>query len=233
MPVRILATLLVLLAASFGPAQDAKALLDQVSQTVASIEDASLLLVGRLVDAAGGEIPLEIEFLALPNDAAFSAYLLKPDALADNMIVLDGEVVANYTFLTHQVTLFDADDPDALGGLVEPSGQEAVDATFDIQSWFAGWSAELAGSRESTAGPVTVINMTNPEAFATVTSAEVAIVDETLLPYELMLFDMDGRLVAELRFENVQLNTGLSREDVTYLPEDAEVIDERKSAQTP
>lgn len=206
-------------------------LLDDVTVAVEAITDASLTLTGRLLDGSGGEIALEMDILAIPGAQAVSAYILQPDALADNMIVLDGDTVANYTFLTHQITLFDASDPDALGGLVTTATDGPVDLTLDIQAWFEGWTATLGEPRTTEAGAAQVVQLTNPEAFVNIVRVEVAILEATNLPYELLLFGDDDELVAEIRFENLRIDEGLGRADVVYLPEDAEVIDERASAQ--
>jgi hypothetical protein len=41
--------------------------------------------------------------LAIPGIPAAGLYILQPDAIADNQIVVDGDVVRSYTFLTNQV----------------------------------------------------------------------------------------------------------------------------------
>jgi len=216
---------------AFGQ-EDAATLLEDVSASVAAIQDVSLLLTGRLVDQGGSEVALEIEFLAMPQEQALSAYVLQPDAFADNMIVLDGDVIANYTFLTHQVTLFDANDPDAFGGFLQGSAANPAELTLDATVWFDGWNAEIVGPRDTPVGAATVVRLENPEAMD-VAWVELAVRVEDRLPYEVILYDVDDRALAEIRFENVQVDTGLSRDEVTYLPEDAEIIDERSEARAP
>jgi hypothetical protein len=43
-----------------------------------------------------------------PPSRPIGLYILQPDAIADNQIVVVGDEVRNYTFLTNQVSLFDA-----------------------------------------------------------------------------------------------------------------------------
>lgn len=220
--------LLLLASASVAFAQqDADALLDRVAETAEAIGDVSFLLTGRLIDGDGTEIRLELEVEAIPEGRVASAYVLQPDALADNIVVLDGDTVANYTFLTNQVTLFDADDPDALGGLIGAGDDEELEVTFDLERLFAGYAASTVGETETPHGPATIVRLDNVEENAQIAWVSVTIPESTLLPYRLELFGRDGDLLAELVFEDLALDTGLEADSVTFLPEDAEIIDER------
>lgn len=209
---------------------EAEALLDAVAERAAAVEDASFLLTGRLIDPDGTEIALEIDVQTIPSERVASAYVLQPDALADNIIVLNGDTVANYTFLTHQVTLFDADDPDALGGLIGGGEEGSLDVTFDLNRLFAGYRASLQGDTETPEGPAQRVRLDNLEEGALIAWVEATIPDATQLPYRLAFHGSDGALLAELRFEDLRLDQGLAAEDVTFLPEDAEILDERASA---
>jgi outer membrane lipoprotein-sorting protein len=209
---------------------EAEALLNAVTERAAALEDASFLLTGRLIDPDGTEIALEIDVQTIPSERVASAYVLQPDALADNIIVLNGDTVANYTFLTHQVTLFDADDPDALGGLIGGGEEGALDVTFDLNRLFAGYRASLQGSTETPEGPAQRVRLDNVEEGAVIAWVEATIPDATRLPYRLAFHGSDDALLAELRFEDLRLDQGLAAADVTFLPEDAEILDERASA---
>src|SRR5690606_4148513 len=106
------------MAAAQVAALDVDTVLDNIAQAATDLQDAAFLLTGKLVDADSTEIALEVDMMIVPGDSVASAYIIQPDALADNQIVLDGPAVYSYTFLTHQVTIFDSTDPDALGGLL-------------------------------------------------------------------------------------------------------------------
>lgn len=209
----------------------ADALLERVADRAESLEDAAFLLTGHLIDSDGTRIALELEMQLLPGERAASAYVIQPDALADNIIVLDGDVVYNYTFLTHQVTLFDAGDPDAIGGLLGAEADEAepVEVTFDLAELFSGYDASLTGSTDTPHGPADVIRLDNLEADATIVWVEAVVPESTGLPYRARLYrDDDDTLLAELVAEDLRTDVGLTHEEVTYIPEDAEVIDERE-----
>jgi len=224
-----LALVLVAGAAAAEPTPDpaAEALLEDVANAAAAVEDVSLRLTGRLVDAAGGELALEVELLAIPDARALSAYVLQPDAVADNMLVLDGDTLASYAFLTHQVTLFDAADPDALGGTLPDLDVASLDPTLDPRAWFEGFVATDVTTSATDAGPAQVVTL-RPEAEGLqVGRVTLLVPDATTLPRGLRVFGPDGALVADLAFEDLATNVGLTRDEVTYLPEGAEVIDER------
>src|SRR5690606_39884289 len=108
-----------------------------------------------VVDADGTEFPLEIEVQVVPGLDLAKAYIVQPDALADNQIVLDGAAVYSYSFLTHQVTVFDADDPDALGGML-PAGQDGATANLplDLGDFRAGYDATVVAVEEGDEGTV-------------------------------------------------------------------------------
>ncbi len=229
---RALAALALLLVSSLVAVaqEDADAVLDRVAATAEALEDATFLLTGRLIDADGTEIALELEVQTIPERRVASVYVLQPDALADNIVVLDGDAVYNYTFLTHQVTVFDADDPDALGGLVGADAEGELEVSFDLQQLFSGYRASVTGQSDTPEGPATVIRLDNLEEEVRIAWVEATIPDATLLPYRIELYDHDDGLLAELRFENLRTDVGLAAEDVTYLPDDAELIDEREAA---
>lgn len=212
----------------------ADAVLDEVVESAEALEDASFLLTGHLVDPDGTRINLELEVQILPEERAAGAYVIQPDALADNIIVLDGDVVYNYTFLTHQVTLFDADDPDALGGLLGgvEEERESMDVTFDLTELFEGYEARHAGRTDTPHGPADVIRLDNVEEAAEIVWVEAVVPESTRLVHRLRFYRSEGEdeLLAELVAENLRTDVGLTHEEVTYIPEDAEVIDERSPA---
>src|SRR5690606_39603505 len=74
----------------------------------------------------------------------------------------DGPAVYSYSFLTHQVTIFDADDPDALGGML-PAGQDGATAnlSLDLGQILAGYDATVVAVEEGDEGTVYVLIFQN------------------------------------------------------------------------
>ncbi len=207
------------------PVQD---VLDNVTEAATELNDASFLLTGKVIDADGTVFPLEIEIQVMPQLNLASAYIIQPDALADNQIVLDGDSVYSYSFLTHQVTIFDADDPDALGGFL-PAGQDGATAnlSLDLGEILAGYDAEIVAVDQGESGDVYRLNFSNRDDAAMILDVEATVLASDWLPRKLVFKEAEGRVVAELNAEELATNQGLDPEDVRALPEDAEIIDNR------
>ncbi len=221
----------MLLLAGLAAAQEpppVETILDNVTQAARELQDASFLLTGRVIDADGTEFPLEIEVQVMPGEDLASAYIIQPDALADNQIVLDGTAVYSYSFLTNQVTIFDADDPDALGGML-PAGQDGATAnlSLDLGTILAGYEAELVGVEDSPDGPVYRLAFANRDREAMILDVDAWVLAADWLPRRLVFKEEGGRVVAELNAERLLVNQGLDPDEVRALPEDAEVIDNR------
>ena len=215
-------------AQSEAAALDVDTVLDNIAQAAEALEDVSFLLTGRLVDPDGTAIALEIDIRVVPDLPVASAYIIQPDALADNQIVLDGEAVYNYTFLTNQIAVFDANDPDALGGLL-PAGEDGASASisFDLGAIFEGYVASVEEVFEGEHGPTYRIHFANRDPDALVLDVMALVPTADWLPRQLQFLQSDGTLLAELNAENMVIDAVLDPEDVRYLPEDAEIIDNR------
>lgn len=225
---------MTLCAALIAPSAAAQALdvdtvLDNVTTAARDLRDASFLLEGKLVDTDGTIIALEIEIQVVPPAGLASAYIIQPDALADNEIVLDGPAVYNYTFLTNQVMVFDADDPDALGGLL-PKGEDGASAeiSFDLGAIFAGYVATIADVEQGADGDVYVIEFKNKNPEALILDVIARVFSSDWLPRQLVFMEADGRVMAELNANDLVIDQGLDPEEVRRLPDDAEVIDNRR-----
>lgn len=208
-------------------AQDLSAdeVLANIKQEAEATTDASFLLTGRLIDPDGTAINLEVEMELVPDAEAARATFIQPDALADNVVVMNGNTVYNYIFMTNQVTLFDADDPDALGGLLSGNGGgESPNLTLDLDELFADWQARIEGYEDG----VYHLRLDNQQEDASLDHVLATVHEGSWVFSELVLVGADDRIVAELFVEDFQRDQGLSVEDVTYIPEDAEVIDERE-----
>jgi outer membrane lipoprotein-sorting protein len=219
--------LLALLPFAMAQTPDVAEVLAGLEARAAEVVDLAFVLEGQLVDEAGQVIRVEVEVLAIPGIPAAGMYIVQPDALADNQVVIDGDVVRNYTFLTNQVSLYDLDDPDAFGGLIEADADGAVPISLDLAAVFADWDAQVVGE-ESTpaagAGPA----LRQPRSGRQIQYVLATVLDGSWDPWRLVFYRAGDALFADLRFVDLEVNQGLTREDVTYLPEDAEVLDRRR-----
>ncbi|MEJ2666253.1 MAG: outer membrane lipoprotein carrier protein LolA [Deinococcales bacterium] len=204
--------------------------LANIKDAANAIKDATFTLTGKLIDSNGTVIPLNVDVQAIPPKHIASAYINQPDALADNQIVLDGNVVKNYTFLTNQITLFDANDPDALGGLLPTTqnGTSTPQFTLDLNQIFAGFNASIKDVKTVAGTKTYVLDFANKDPKANIVSVEATVPSSDWLPHRLVFTQKGGQVIAELNVEHLKLDQGLDPKKVTYLPQDAEVIDNRK-----
>lgn len=208
--------------------RDVDEVLAALEASAASIVDLSFVLEGSLIDADGQAYALEVEVLALPDDRAASLYILQPDAIADNQVVIAGDEVRSYTYLTNQVSLFDADDPDAFGGLidVEEGGELPID--LDLSAVFAGWDATLVGEEEADGGTLVTLRFDNLDPGAEMRYVVATVREDDWSPQRLTFYRAEDEPFADLYFQAWTRDQGLTLEDVTYLPDDAEVLDRRR-----
>jgi hypothetical protein len=141
---------------------------------------------------------------------------------------VDDDAVYNYIFLTNQVTIFKADDPDALGALLPETGSsQGFEFSLDLETVFAGWEIRLEGYAESPVGKVYQLRFENQGTDFAVNHVSASILDNIWLPYRLTFFNADGVMMADLYFHEIETDTALNADDLRYLPADAETIDER------
>lgn len=229
----LLALLLTLAALTLPTAvaqsPDVDTVLANITQAARQLDDASFLLTGKLINADGTTITLEVDVQAIPPLSLANAYIIQPDALADNMIILDGNAVYNYTFLTNQVMVFDADDPDALGGLL-PAGEDGAtnNISFDLGTIFEGYVATIAEVVQGPEGETYRLHFANKDPQATILDVDAEVPSADWLPRRLVFMQADGHVLAELNAEQLQVNSGLDPAALRDLPSDAEVIDNRR-----
>ena len=224
--------LLLALLTPFAFAQNLSAdeILANLEERSTSLQDASFLLTGTLFDTDGQEIALEVEGQFIPGEELAKAYFLQPDALTDNFIIADGNTVYNYLFVTNQVTILNADDPEALGGLL-PEGEAtgSVNLTPNLGRFFSSdnWDATVEGYEDTPDGPVYRMRFNNVDESANIGYVEATVLDSEWLPQTLNFVQRSGDPLAELQFGDYALDTGLDPAELRDIPQDAERIDQR------
>jgi len=190
-------------------AQDmsAEAILAELEATADSTVDSQFLLTGDITDADGTMYTLEIDVQIMPEEELAYAYIIQPDAIADNFIILDGDVVYNYQYLTNQVILLPADDPDALGGLlpadanvgddVDSGSEQSFEVQLNLNMLFEGWQPSVEGYTSTPEGDAYVLRFDNvseqEEILIDYVRAQVldgSLEGQTWAPYQLEFFDI-------------------------------------------
>jgi outer membrane lipoprotein-sorting protein len=216
----LLSLLLVPLALISAQPLEVEAVMNNVRAAAEATEDVRFVLTGEIIEADGTTLTLEVDIRAIPQETLARAEFFQPDAVADNFIILDGDTVYNYLFLTNQVTIFRADDPNAFGNLFPELNTQELDFNLNLDTLFAGYAATIA-SYDNGRYTVQLVPETQ-EGYV------LAHIDEaTWLPVGLEFFDETGNRTAFVRFENLERNSGLNPAEVRFIPDDAERIDER------
>ncbi len=226
----VLATLLAPALLPTALAQDlsAEEVLNRLEERSTSLTDAYFLLTGTVYDSDTQEYALEVDVQFIPGEELARADIYQPDALADNFIIADGDTVYNYLFVTNQVTILSADDPQALGDLL-PESQGAVNLTPDLGRFFKSdnWQPSVEGYEQTDAGPVYRLRFDNVDESANLDYVDAVVLENEWLPASMTFVQADGSPLAELNFSDFEIDTGLDPAALREIPADAEQIDER------
>jgi outer membrane lipoprotein-sorting protein len=209
--------------------------LEKLRESADRTQDASFVLYGTLLAEDGTQHRIEVETEILPALNLARLYILQPDALADNFIILAEDATYSYNYLTNQVIIYAPGDPAAFGPLAGDSAADPAAAdggsfrlTLDVDELFSGWEVELAGHTESAEGPAYVLDFLNADPEAAIGTASVTVPESSWLPRAISVFSRDGSLLAELEILDLETDSGLTAAELLWLPPDAEVIDERR-----
>ena len=217
-----------LLLSGAGLAQDASAdeIIGGMQSTLDATTDASFLATGQLQGADGTVYQLELEVEAMPQEGLIRLFILQPDALADNFIIVTPDELYNYNYLTNQIVVHDASDPAAYGPLAG-GAEGSFELSLDLAAVFDGWQTEVAGSTDTPQGPATRLELTNLDPEANLGSATVVALDDGHFPFSVELRTATGETMLAIELSQVEFDTGLSTDDLLWYPPDAELIDER------
>lgn len=230
--------LISLIVLSTVSAQDmtAEEIMEKIELEAGTVKDIETTMTGQLIDFTGAALDIEIFVQFMREENVGRAEFIQPDILADNFIVLDKDTVYNYLFLTNQVTVYDATDPNAFGGLIPEASDSDIDLFLglDPERLFRGWKGTvieyIEAEEDSPVGNLYQIRFDNNFDTTTDIGYVMAwIVDEEWYPYKLDIFtELDAEFPnASLQFNDVLRDQDFNPLDVVYVPDDAEVIDER------
>jgi len=99
---------------------------------------------------------------------------------------------------------------------------------FDLGRIFEGYEASIAEVFDGPHGETYRLRFTNVDPDATILDVEAEVPSADWLPRKLVFMQADGHVLAELNAEQLETNVGLDPEQVRELPDDAEVIDNRR-----
>lgn len=204
---------------------DADTVISGMQATLDSTAGAAFLVTGELLGGDGTTYQLEIEVEAMTDEQIIRLFIIQPDALADNFIIVTPTDLWNYNWLTNQIVVYDADDPQAYGPLGDGGSFEL---TLDFASLFDGWDSVISGTVGTAAGPAVQLDLTNRDPGANIAAAQVVALEDSHLPAEITLFTASGDTMLRIAFSDFDLAPGLTADDLLWYPPDAELVDERR-----
>ncbi|WP_424949631.1 outer membrane lipoprotein carrier protein LolA [Deinococcus sp.] len=187
--------------------------------TQRSAKDLSFRLSGTSsLDGSAQKIDLSVQ--SIPASSLARVVFAAPDALADNIVVVNKTEVRNYLYLTNQITVTSTAKAAGQAGMTgldfsQISNFSALLKNYDVRLISA---TGVAGSRIYTLEGEPKSAGTNDG------KARVYVTEAGWRPTRLQLLDSAGKVTADLNISNYKLNSGLSAARLTTLPKDAEII---------
>ena len=199
-------------------------ILANLKQSSKNLQDASFLLTGRLIDTDEQEFVLEIAMQMIPGENLVRMDFFQPDAVADNFIMIDQDAVYSYNFLTNQVSIYNLGDAAAFGGLFPEGSNGSYEFTLNISELFSGWNISLEGYENN----LYHLRFDNTESVdIRLKHVDVYIDQDLWLPTAMSFYNAQDILVADIQLNDYAVNQGIDIEEVRYIDDTAEVIDER------
>lgn len=209
--------LISLLLSGAASAQTAADIVARVDAAQKNVKDVSFKVAGT-ANFEGGSQKLDLDVQAIPAQSLARVNFNAPDALADNVIVVDRKTVYNYLFLTNQITVQNTQ------GAAQSAG-----FNFDVQSFTnassvlsSRYNVKLLDTSTENGAKVYQLEAT-PKSGGTERN-RVWITEQGWRPTRVQLLNSQGRVVTDLAISNYKTNSGLSAAKLKALPKDAEVI---------
>ncbi len=147
---------------------------------------------------------------------------LAPDTLADNILIVDNQIVFNYLFLTNQVTVSKAANGTEVGGFnFNPSQLNDFNSSFPKEDL----AFEAVKADTTPAGKAWVIEAT-PRKKGTFDYARIKIwiLDSPTRVYRFQSFDEKNVMQFDISIPEWKTNQNIKIADLCKLPRDAEYI---------
>ena len=210
--------LALLLTPSLAQAQSADDILSKVAAAQQNVKDISFKVSGTAtLDSGNQKVDLNVQ--TIPSSSLARVVFNAPDALADNIVVVDNKEIRNYLYLTNQVTVTSVNQAAGqdLGGLDLSQLSNLVPALK------SRYDLKLLGSTGS-AGNRLYQLAANPKTGVQGGSTRIWITENGWRPTRFQSLSDAGKVVADLAVSNYKVNTGLMAARLRQLPKDAEMI---------
>jgi outer membrane lipoprotein-sorting protein len=184
-----------------------------------STKDFSAHIQGQAnFDANPQKIDLKIS--SIPAQSIIRIEFAAPDALADNILILDKKNSYNYLYLTNQITI----------SSLEKTKVEGFNFDF---ARFADFNSNLSRDKftlkvlpavQLKEGKAYILEATPKDLDSGNGRTRVWILENGWRPIKMQALDTVGKIQADLSFSEWKTNSGLTPKDLKKWPKDAQVI---------
>ncbi|PYE54388.1 outer membrane lipoprotein carrier protein LolA [Deinococcus yavapaiensis] len=205
---------LALLGSAF--AQSANEIVSKVEAAQKNVKDYSFKISGT-ANFEGGSQKLDLDVKAIPSASVARVQFNAPDALADNIIVVDKNTVSTYLYLTNQITVQTVKSSSA-GGFNFDFSQ----LTNASQFLSDNYNVKLVDTDGASGNRTFVLEATSKNGGTD--RNRVWIAEQGWRPTRVQVFNGSGKVTTDLTISNYKTNTGLTSAKLRALPKDAEVV---------
>lgn len=189
----------------------------KVEATQKLTKDFSLRISGQ-ANLESGAQAIDLNVYAIPSLDLTRIEFNAPDALADNILIIDKKVASNYLFLTNQVTLTSLEKTRVDGFNFD----FAKFADFGVNLSKDKYNLKLISVENTKEGKVYVIEALSKDD--DLARTRVWISDARWRPLKVQALDNRNKVQADLVFSDWKVNSGLKDKDLKKLPKGAQVI---------
>ncbi len=168
------------------------------------------------------KIKIEANIASLLEKKLTRIEFLAPDTLADNILIVDNQMVFNYLFLTNQVTISKSSSGTEVGGFNFNPGQlNDFNASFPK----ADLNFESVKPDTTPAGKAWVVEATpKKKGDLEYSRIKIWVLDSPARVYRFQSFDEKNIVQFDIQIPEWKTNLGLKIADLCKLPRDAEII---------
>ncbi len=206
-------------AVSLAQAQSAGDILSNIAAAQKNAKDISFRISGSADQGAGSQ-KLDLNVQTIPAVSLARVVFNAPDALADNVVVVDSQEVRNYLYLTNQVTVTSLSK--MMGGQ-DLGGLDLSQLSNLVGALKSRYDIKLLGS--SGAAPNRIYQLeASPKTGVQGGKSRIYISENGWRPTRFQALDAGGKTVADLNVSDYKVNAGLTAARLKQLPKDAEII---------
>ena len=194
-------------------------IINKLDATQKSAKDLSFRLSGTgSLDGSAQKIDLSVQ--SIPASSLARVVFAAPDALADNIVVVDKNEVRNYLYLTNQITV--TNTAKAAG----QAGMTGLDFTqiSNFSALLKNYDVKVVSTSGAAGSRLYALEGAPKSAGTNDGRARIYVTEAGWRPTRLQLLDGAGKVTADLNISNYKLNSGLSAARLRTLPKDAEII---------